>query len=299
MNIGQKIRQLRTDKCMTQAQLAGELITRNMLSRIENGAATPSLPTVIYLAERLHVPVGYLLSEGEEEDLYRKAGRIANIKRALTDGSYAICRDMCLSLGSRDDEVQLLLALSTAGLARDDFFEGRLRAAMRHFDEAREYEAGTLYGSGAISAQAAIYQRYMHRISATLMTDITDDAIPGIPFINDRICDYILTLEAAEAHPEMPVRSLLDSARMDVSSPLAMHILAYDARRNQDHAAARRMLLRILDMKERIPDPVLYNVFYELEICSKETNDYRSAYEYSTDKVNLLERMLAEMEDIS
>lgn len=299
MDIGNKLRRLRTDKCMTQAQLAGELITRNMLSRIENGAAMPSLPTVVYLAERLHVPVGYLLSEGEDEYLYRKAGSIDNIKRALTDGSYAICRDMCLSLGGGDDEVQLLLALSTAGLARDDFFEGRLRAAMRHFDEAREYEAGTLYGSGAVAAQAAIYQRYMHRISATLMTDdVTDDAIAAVGFTNDRICDYILTLETAEAHPETPVRSLLDSAKMDVSSPLAMHILAHDARRAQDHAAARRMLLRILDMKERIPDPVLYNVFYELEICSKETNDYRSAYEYSTDKVNLLERMLAETEEL-
>lgn len=297
MDIGNRLRRLRTDKCMTQAQLAGELITRNMLSRIEHGAVMPSLPTAVYLAERLHVPVGYLLAEDEDEYFYRKAADIDNIKRALTDGSYAICRDMCLALGGRDDEVQLLLALSTAGLARDDFFEGRLRAAMRHFDEAREYEAGTLYGSGTVAAQAAIYQRYMYRISATLMTDITDDSIGTVGATNDRICDYILALETVEAHPEIPVRSLLDSAKMDVSSPLAMHILAHDAQRDRDHAAARRMLLRILDMKERIPDPVLYNVFYELEICSKETNDYRSAYEYSTDKVNLLERMLAETEE--
>ena len=39
LNIGEKIRQLRISKLMTQADLAGDQITRNMLSRVENGAA--------------------------------------------------------------------------------------------------------------------------------------------------------------------------------------------------------------------------------------------------------------------
>lgn len=298
MDIGSKLRELRAAKCMTQAQLAGELITRNMLSRIENGAATPSLTTVAYLAERLHVPVGYLLSDGEEERFYRKLSSLENIKHALRNGDFAICRDLCRALDPDDDEVRLLLALSTAGLAREDFFCGRLRASMRHFDEAREHDALTLYSSGTVSAQAVIYQRYMHRISATLMTDITDEKAGHVTVPNDRICDYILTLEEAEAHPETPVRALLERAGMDISSPLSIHILAHDALRDRDYAGARRMLSRILNMQERIPDPILYNVFYELEICSKETNDYRSAYEYSTDKVNLLERMLTETEEL-
>ena len=48
MNIGKKIKKLRTSKLMTQSELAGSEITRNMLSRIENDAASPSLePFVI------------------------------------------------------------------------------------------------------------------------------------------------------------------------------------------------------------------------------------------------------------
>lgn len=47
MDIGKKIREIRTEKLMTQSQLAGDEITRNMLSRIENGAALPSLGTVM------------------------------------------------------------------------------------------------------------------------------------------------------------------------------------------------------------------------------------------------------------
>ncbi|MBQ8005809.1 MAG: helix-turn-helix transcriptional regulator, partial [Clostridia bacterium] len=60
MNIGEKIKNLRTSKLMTQKELAGEEITRNMLSQIENGSASPSLQTLRYLAARLGVPVGYL-----------------------------------------------------------------------------------------------------------------------------------------------------------------------------------------------------------------------------------------------
>ena len=37
MNIGKRIRQLRLSKLMTQADLAGDQITRNMLCNIERG----------------------------------------------------------------------------------------------------------------------------------------------------------------------------------------------------------------------------------------------------------------------
>ena len=48
MDIGKKIKKLRNEKLITQSELVGNEITRNMLSRIENGAALPSLGTVVY-----------------------------------------------------------------------------------------------------------------------------------------------------------------------------------------------------------------------------------------------------------
>ncbi len=298
MNIGEKIKQIRTAKYMTQSQLAGDFITRNMLSRIENGAAMPSLSTVVYLAQRLKVPAGYLLSEGSEEYIYRKINNIDNIKRALTNGDFEICRDICLSLGGGDDEIWMILARCVSGLAEDDFFHGRLHSSMRRFDEAREYDQRTIYSIGLIRSKAAVYQRYMHSISPTLMTDSTDTNINAVTAANDPICEYILTLEAAESHPEIPVHTLLDSAQMSIDSPLSTHITARDEMRHKNFAGAQQLLLHILNMQERIPDPILYNVFYDLEICSKETDNYRDAYEYSADKVNLLERMLTETEVI-
>jgi transcriptional regulator with XRE-family HTH domain len=41
MNIGKKIKDLRSAKMMTQSELAGDEITRNMLSRIESGSKRP------------------------------------------------------------------------------------------------------------------------------------------------------------------------------------------------------------------------------------------------------------------
>ena len=109
MDIGKKIKKLRTEKLMTQAELTGGEITRNMLSRIENGAALPSLGTVVYLASKLGVPAGYLLSEGEEEFIYHKTSVMKNIRRAYTDKNFELCRDMCMSEFEKfDDELELI-----------------------------------------------------------------------------------------------------------------------------------------------------------------------------------------------
>ena len=83
MSIGEKIKNVRTSKMLTQKELAGDAITRNMLSKIENGVATPSLPVAITLAARLGVPVGYLLTDSpEEEARFRKYSAYSNIVQA-------------------------------------------------------------------------------------------------------------------------------------------------------------------------------------------------------------------------
>lgn len=63
MELGEKLRQARLEAGLSQRALCGEAITRNMLSRIEHGAARPSMKTLQYLAGRLGKPVGYFLEE--------------------------------------------------------------------------------------------------------------------------------------------------------------------------------------------------------------------------------------------
>ena len=63
MELGEKLRQARLEAGLSQRQLCGEEITRNMLSLIENGSAKPSMKTLQYLAGRLGKTVSYFLEE--------------------------------------------------------------------------------------------------------------------------------------------------------------------------------------------------------------------------------------------
>lgn len=63
MELGEKIKQTRLEAGLSQRQLCGEEITRNMLSLIEHGSAKPSMKTLQYLAARLGKSVSYFLEE--------------------------------------------------------------------------------------------------------------------------------------------------------------------------------------------------------------------------------------------
>ena len=63
MDLAEKLKAARLEAGLSQRQLCGDTITRNMLSQIENGAARPSMATLQYLAQRLGKPVSYFLEE--------------------------------------------------------------------------------------------------------------------------------------------------------------------------------------------------------------------------------------------
>ena len=63
MELGEKIRQARLEAGLSQRALCGDVITRNMLSQIENGSAKPSMATLQHLAKGLGKPVGFFLEE--------------------------------------------------------------------------------------------------------------------------------------------------------------------------------------------------------------------------------------------
>ena len=63
MEIGMRIKQARLEMGLSQRQLCGDVITRNMLSLIESGKAKPSMDTLSYLAEQLGKPMAFFLDE--------------------------------------------------------------------------------------------------------------------------------------------------------------------------------------------------------------------------------------------
>jgi transcriptional regulator with XRE-family HTH domain len=297
MKIGEKIKNIRTSKVMTQKQLAGDKITRNMLSCIENGAASPSLETIYYLAGRLNVSPGYLLAEGEDEELFKKIYKIENIKRAYKNGDLKICRDICLSSGfDDDDEINLILSRCSLGIAKEEFSTGRLRSAGRAFEEAVDYAEKSVYNDDTARAEAVVYFRYMKRISQTLGGELTGKEVSEGLSNGDKFCVYVTALEALESGKTVFDEKTASKSGHEKISPLCTHIKARKAMKSGNYTEAANLLKEILSSESAIPAPFLFSVFYDLEIASKEINDYRGAYEYAAGKVNLLERMLSEAE---
>src|SRR5260370_6737934 len=74
-NIGQRIRQLRESRGMTQSQLqARSRVSRSYLSRIESGQMTPSLGTLEKISEALGVGLSrFFIPESDGEALWEDA----------------------------------------------------------------------------------------------------------------------------------------------------------------------------------------------------------------------------------
>lgn len=83
MELGEKLLQARLEAGLSQRQLCGDTITRNMLSQIEHGTAKPSMGTLKTLAARLEKPVSYFLDE-EAQDNTAVAEALSLLEKAET-----------------------------------------------------------------------------------------------------------------------------------------------------------------------------------------------------------------------
>ena len=297
MNIGERIRELRISKLMTQADLAGDRITRNMLSCIENGSANPSLSTIIYIAGRLGVPAGFLLAEQGDEMAYRKMSNLSNIKKAYTTGDVQSCRSLCLSgCPEPDDEISLLLANCDAEIAAEEFWSGRLRSSCRFFDEALSYAEKTIYSTDAIEAEIRVYFRFMERISHTLYSDLLDEGKALSVKSNSIISQYLDALDALDNGDATVAEALINQlAQSGSNSFFEAHLQSKLLIVQKNYKQAYRALQQLLqDSGTPLNKIELYTVLGDLEICCREDEDYKNAYRYASEKVELAEQLLTE-----
>lgn len=96
MDLGGKIRRARLEAGLSQRQLCGEEITRNMLSLIENGSAKPSMKTLGYLAEKLGKPLSWFLDENGDDNaaLAASAANLRRAREALADGKDVFAKEL-------------------------------------------------------------------------------------------------------------------------------------------------------------------------------------------------------------
>ena len=294
MEIGEKIRELRLSKMMTQADLAGDQITRNMLCSIERGAALPSLPTAIYLAARLGVPVGYLLADDGDEFAYRKMTQMVNVRRSFASGDFAGCLAILSAsfAAQSDDELALIRAECEYGLGRDAFQRGQLRRAAAAFDRALVAAKGTAHDTSWMRQRIAVYFRAMAGVSPTLGSDVLDGGeIDTARACGDSYCDYVQALEALQKGRADEVFEYLQRHGEDLGAGRIQALSLMQKGQFEEALAHYEALLARDDLGVGV---LMYEIFSDMELCCRENDAYKRAYEFSASRLELLERLLEE-----
>lgn len=123
MTMGEKIRHCRLEAGLSQRQLCQGIITRNMLSQIENGSAKPSLATLHALAARLGQNVQYFLDEDRQAAQHLSDPLCQDDELLLSWAIAAIGKD------APERAEHLLAAVETPGSESWHFVKGCLLTA--------------------------------------------------------------------------------------------------------------------------------------------------------------------------
>lgn len=289
IKLGKTIRELRLRHAMTQTELAGDTITRNMLSLIESGHAVPSLATLRILAERLHVPMGYFFSADDEENAqFLKMSIIGEIRRDLREGKYTECISLCTSVSHPDDEICRILAHCYLRLSREALQRYELMTASELLKKSSHIIQGCAYDDDSITQTADYVLLLIHSVHhAELPEEL------GLPSA------FPLARIPMEFRVYLRILFLFQTG--NTSSAVALGksgLLLCPAYRNliaareqivsQNHAEAAALLHTALE--EKNPDFFTKaQILDALENCASVSGDYREAYRYSSEKIKLME----------
>ena len=147
MTLGEKIRQARQEAGLSQRQLCGEEITRNMLSQIENGSASPSMGTLSYFARQLGKPVSWFLEETAETS--PNARVMEKARQAYGQGAFQQTLELLQTYREPDTlldgEYWLLKTVALMGAAEQALDQGKQVYAQTLLEQAKTAGGKTPY----------------------------------------------------------------------------------------------------------------------------------------------------------
>ena len=134
MKLGEKLKAERNRLGLTQSAVAGDFITRNMLSAIESGKVTPSLETLLYLCETLDLPIGYLVDDEAELFSFKKAKHIKQIRKYYAAKKYKECLSLIETLSEMDEELRYITICASFYYGKHLTLAGDLKRASACFE---------------------------------------------------------------------------------------------------------------------------------------------------------------------
>lgn len=276
MTIGEKIRNARRSQGLTQTEVAGERITRNMLSRIECGTVTPSLDTVKYLSETLGISAAYLLSEDDDLLFFLKKDLMPKIRDALSCGDHEYCIKKIEELPRADDELAYILVISYFERGKKQFGFGSLKSALKSFEKSNEYMDKTVYRTVNIAALNTMYIAMCKNIQAPLLEFEVDDYVGSF----EKDYEYDLYKYLTQ-----------DTSFNFKDEAMGAHFTAKKLIKERKYAEAIEFLTHAVEsaMSFGYNPCVIFAIYTDLELCYKQLYDFENAYRYSTKRMSMLE----------
>lgn len=259
MELGQKLKQARLEQGLSQRQLCGEVITRNMLSLIENGAASPSMETLRYLASKLGEPMSYFL---EEETVTSPNRKLMEQARAAFDaGSYELVIQQLENFFDPDEtfrrEEALLRSLSLMYLAEKMISSEKTVYALELLEKAGEAGKLTPYYTKETERQRLLLRAQL--VPTELPVDDRELLLRAEAALNDQKADEAARyLEAAQNRSGLRWNYLRGKAYL-LSGDYANAQTCLEASWEHDPKSCAAML----------------------EQCCREQEDFKGAYRYA------------------
>ena len=260
MELGEKLRLARQEAGLSQRQLCGDEITRNMLSLIENGSAKPSMKTLQYLAGRLGKSVSYFL---EETAVLSPNQAIMDAARQLYDESkYAeaiqILKSYRVPDPVYDREKELLWILLRLELAKEAIRQERF-----------------LYAAEILKhppAETAYLPEDLNRRRLLLLGSIPGQTVADrLPSLDEEL--LLRAAEAVSAKKLSRAAHLLEA--MENRKLPRWHLLRGTILLQQKKY--KTAVAHLLSAEAEFPG----EVFPLLETCYRELKDFQKAYEYA------------------
>lgn len=258
MDIGKQLKKARLEAGLSQRQLCGNLITRNMLSLIENGTARPSMDTLICLAERLGKPVSYFMEE--DAAISPNTVRMRDARNAFAAGQYNNVLEILTAYQLPDEtfdwEKSFLETLCLMSLAAEALSEGRFPYAERLLSKARQASEKTPY-----------FRKENEQALLSLQSRIHPELAGGLSL------DALL-LQKAEAETDPTHAAALLDAMEDHNASRWCLLRGKAAVGMGTFSAAKTWLKQAESDYPQQALPLL-------EDCCRELGDFQGAYEYA------------------
>lgn len=262
MELGEKIRQARLEAGLSQRQLCGDIITRNMLSLIENGSAKPSMATLTALAARLNKPVSYFLEETAA--VSANGSCMSQAWQRYEERDYPGCAEALKGYRQPDPiydrEWRLLTCLNTLSLAEAAVRDGRWVQARTLLYKAEELEKALFWFPELRNRRMRMLGRLLEPVKEEDLPDIDEELM-----LHGRVALNMGKCANASRY--------LDA--MQLRSTPEWNLLRGKAAFGQKHYAAAIPFLKAAEPGfplETIP---------MLEDCYRELGDYKNAYFYA------------------